>query len=86
MGPEIKPLDLDVILGRKWVKVAEWWIGGREDGQCSARWFQDTESGRWFVAESWKRPNLRRPLNAEQSAYVETLLKVSADAGTLVAR
>ena len=50
------------------------WLGSREDGQRTARWFRDEQSGRWYVAESWMRPNLRYPLKAEQVAFVESLL------------
>jgi hypothetical protein len=65
--------DLDVIPGRKYLKVAEW-LGSRDDGQRTVRWFKDTQTGTWYVAESWRRPNLRRPLNAEQTAYVESVV------------
>jgi hypothetical protein len=41
---------------RRWTKVAEV-IGG----QRSAIWFQDTQTGRWYAAESWKRPEPAAP-------------------------
>lgn len=65
--------EFDVIRRRRWVLVAEW-LGSRENGQRTARWMQDTQTGLWYMAESWKRPNLGRPLNAEQTAYVESVI------------
>jgi hypothetical protein len=70
MAMESAARQFDVIPGRRWTKVAEV-IGG----QRSAIWFQDTQTGRWYAAESWKRPNLRHPLNDEQAAFVESVLR-----------
>ena len=74
-APGLEPAtpELDTIPGRKYLKVAEW-LGGRATGQRTVRWFKDMTTGTWYVAESWKRPNLSRRLNAEQVAYVEQLL------------
>jgi hypothetical protein len=69
-----KPRDFDVLPRRRWTLVAEW-LGSREDGQRTARWFRDNSTGRWYVAESWKRPNLRHPLTSEQTAHVESVLR-----------
>lgn len=65
--------QVDLITRRRYDLVAEW-LGSREDGQRTARWFHDKQTGAWYVAESWKRPNLNRPLNAEQTSYVEGLI------------
>lgn len=65
--------QFDVIPGRRYNLVAEW-LGSREDGQRTARWFYDTRDDVWYVAESWTRPNKRHMLNAEQRAYVETVI------------
>jgi hypothetical protein len=36
--------------------------------------FRDETTGDWYTAESWKRPNLRRRLTAEQVAYIQSIL------------
>jgi hypothetical protein len=44
------------------------------NGQRTARWSQDKTTGQWFVTKGWKIVNRDQPLNAQQSAYVESLL------------
>jgi hypothetical protein len=65
--------EFDVIPRKRWTLVAEW-LGSRDDGQRTARWFKDNETGLWYTAESWKRPNLRHQLNDDQAAYVESVI------------
>lgn len=64
--------QFDVIRRRRYTLVAERLSEGVNDR--TARWFRDNETGVWYTAESWKRPNFRRSLTAEQARYVETLL------------
>lgn len=70
---DVERREFDVIARRRWTLVAEW-LGDRETGQRTARWFRDNDTGVWYLAESWKRPNLIRRLNAEQVAYVESVI------------
>lgn len=70
MTVTLQTCPFDVIPGRRYVKVAEW-LGGRDSGQRTARWFHDLQTGSWYLAESWKRPNLRRRLTAEQVLDVQ---------------
>lgn len=52
---------------KRWTLVAEY----MSNGQRTARWFKDNDTGTWYTAESWKRHNPHHPLNDEQQAYVE---------------
>jgi hypothetical protein len=58
----------DIIDARKYRHVA----AILSNGQRTARWSQDKETGTWYVSKGWKIPNRRAPLNAEQAAWVES--------------
>lgn len=60
--------------GRKYLKVAEYLGSERLEHDLTVRWFKNLQTGQWFNAASWQRPNLNQPLSAEQAAYVEGLL------------
>ena len=67
----LDPLNLnhgyELYPGRKYLHVA----AIMSNGQRTARWSQDTETGTWYVSKGWKIPNRRARLNAEQVAWVE---------------
>jgi hypothetical protein len=72
------PRVFDIIRRRKWTLIAEYKSGRRSPSEArTAVWFIDNESGVYYVAESWKRPNPRYALNAEQVAYIQ---RITADA------
>lgn len=77
LADEARGKRLELIPRRRYVLVAE--RLSPAIGDRTARWFYDKQTGTWYLAESWKRPNLGRPLNAEQVAYVETLLGENAE-------
>lgn len=72
VGP-VETREFEVIPGRRYLKVAEW-LGSREHGQRTMRWFVDKTDDVIYVAESWTKPNLCHRLNAEQRAYVRSIV------------
>jgi len=61
-----EPRTFKIIQRRRYVLVAEasWWVADerRVEGDFTARWFFDKAEQRWYMAESWQRPNKRYPI------------------------
>ena len=58
-----------IVQRRRYVLVAE----DLGCGDFTARWFFDKTNQRWYLAESWQRPNVKRPLcdrNADRIAGI----------------
>lgn len=66
---DVVVIELDAIRRRRWTLVA-YWLGSREDGQRSAGWFIDNDTGDVFEAEGWKRHNPRRRLTGATAAAI----------------
>ena len=63
---------LDVIERKRYILIAE--RLSEVVGDRTARVFKDKQTGEWYPAESWKRPNKRYRLRPEQVAYMERVL------------
>lgn len=60
---------------RRWTLIAEY----LSNGQQTARWFRDNDSGDWYMAESWKRPNVRAGrLNADCVACIVEIMRTGS--------
>lgn len=69
MSRDAAPRRFEIFEARKYRHIAEYLV----NGQLTARWSQDKTSGTWYVSDGWKVAG-KRALNAEQAAYVESVI------------